>query len=226
MITMNVVEIFRSIQGEGEKAGLPCAFIRLHGCANRCAFCDTKNSWSGTSYDTLTVDAIVSEVKNSQHVVITGGEPFLQATELMVLVKKLTNTKHQVMIETSGTEKNEDALDALREFAKIPDKVHINLSPKNDKTHSLYVETAHEIKILVGATLSEDPTTSELLENVFKQNCYKSENSFYLVPMFFQPIVYPNNKEKTEAAIHKAIQKAKEYGCRVSFQIHKYAGLR
>jgi len=41
MSQLKISEIFHSIQGEGSRAGLPCAFIRLHGCGLRCSWCDT-----------------------------------------------------------------------------------------------------------------------------------------------------------------------------------------
>ena len=38
-------EIFYSLQGEANFAGLPSVFIRMQGCAVGCAFCDTKHTW-------------------------------------------------------------------------------------------------------------------------------------------------------------------------------------
>ncbi len=44
---MRVTEIFRSIQGEGTRAGRPCAFVRFTGCDLRCAWCDTAYAFHG-----------------------------------------------------------------------------------------------------------------------------------------------------------------------------------
>ena len=76
---MLIAEIFYSLQGEGELAGVPSVFVRTAGCNLRCAWCDTPYaSWQpeGTP---RTVDDIVAEVIKhpAQHVVLTGGEPMV-----------------------------------------------------------------------------------------------------------------------------------------------------
>lgn len=38
-----VVEIFQSINGEGQRAGERAAFVRMKGCNLACSYCDT--SW-------------------------------------------------------------------------------------------------------------------------------------------------------------------------------------
>jgi len=50
---MVVTEIFRSIQGEGTRAGLPCVFVRLTGCNLRCVWCDTAYAFHGGEKKTL-----------------------------------------------------------------------------------------------------------------------------------------------------------------------------
>ena len=80
--TLNVVEIFHSIQGEGANAGKSAVFVRLSGCNKNCHFCDTD--WSA-GVD-MTVSQIKDEVSNflleSQYpnnlLIWTGGEPTLQ----------------------------------------------------------------------------------------------------------------------------------------------------
>jgi 7-carboxy-7-deazaguanine synthase len=76
--TLKVNEIFRSLQGEGVRAGMPCAFVRLAGCNLRCTWCDTKYAWDeGTE---MTLDEITRAVEKLDltRVELTGGEPLIQ----------------------------------------------------------------------------------------------------------------------------------------------------
>ncbi len=41
-----VMEVFRSIQGEGLYVGEPQVLVRLRGCPLRCNYCDTPHSWA------------------------------------------------------------------------------------------------------------------------------------------------------------------------------------
>jgi 7-carboxy-7-deazaguanine synthase len=104
---MVITEIFKSIQGEGTRAGLPCIFIRLTGCNLRCTWCDTAYAFhGGTKYST---DEIIDKVHSLagdplaaiRLVEITGGEPLLQP-ETPELAEKLLAVGYTVMIETSG----------------------------------------------------------------------------------------------------------------------------
>jgi len=104
---MVITEIFKSIQGEGTRVGLPCIFIRLTGCNLRCTWCDTAYAFhGGTKYST---DEIVEKVHSlaggtlatTRLVEITGGEPLLQP-ETPELAGELLEAGYTVMIETSG----------------------------------------------------------------------------------------------------------------------------
>jgi len=104
---MVITEIFKSIQGEGTRAGLPCIFVRLTGCNLRCTWCDTTYAFhGGTKYS---LDEILAEVRSLAGgqpggislVEITGGEPLLQP-ETPTLAEKLLAEGYTVMIETSG----------------------------------------------------------------------------------------------------------------------------
>jgi 7-carboxy-7-deazaguanine synthase len=109
---MVITEIFKSIQGEGTRAGLPCIFVRLTGCNLRCTWCDTAYAFHGGKK--MTVEEVLArvdelagrlEMPGSQVSVplveLTGGEPLLQE-EIYPLAEKLLAAKYTVMIETSG----------------------------------------------------------------------------------------------------------------------------
>lgn len=104
---MVVTEIFKSIQGEGTRAGLPCIFVRLTGCNLRCAWCDTEYAFYGGKKHSVTeVCEKVAELAGTGAariplVEITGGEPLLQP-ETPELARELLASGYTVMIETSG----------------------------------------------------------------------------------------------------------------------------
>ncbi len=114
---MTITEIFRSIQGEGTRAGLPCIFVRLTGCNLRCTWCDTAYAFhGGTKMGVEEILARVEELsiapaqgqpadsgisRKLSLVELTGGEPLLQP-EVIPLSQKLLDSGYRVMVETSG----------------------------------------------------------------------------------------------------------------------------
>lgn len=103
---MYITEIFKSIQGEGTRAGLPCVFVRLTGCNLRCTWCDTAYAFHGGKK--LSVEEVMARVEEltggAKHlplVELTGGEPLLQE-EVYPLAGNLIAAGYTVMIETSG----------------------------------------------------------------------------------------------------------------------------
>jgi len=105
---MKITEIYSSIQGETQYAGLLCTLVRTTGCDLRCGYCDSAFAFHG-GHD-MTPDQIVAEVDRlgAPLVLLTGGEPMLQR-ELPALAARLLATGYKVMIETSGAH----PLDAL-----------------------------------------------------------------------------------------------------------------
>ena len=99
--TLVVTEIFRSLQGESSFAGLPCAFVRLTGCALRCVWCDSAYAFSGG--ETRPVDEVVAAVARLETplVEITGGEP-LEQEGFYPLSGALCDRGFTVLAETGG----------------------------------------------------------------------------------------------------------------------------
>ena len=100
---MRVTEIFRSLQGEGRDQGLITTFIRLTGCNLDCRWCDTRYARSGG--EDRTRDEVLAEVHalGCRRICITGGEPLLQAGELLPLLSALHHAGYVIGIETNGT---------------------------------------------------------------------------------------------------------------------------
>lgn len=100
--SLEVVDIWKSIQGEGPFAGYPAVFIRLAGCNLSCPWCDTDHQ---TGKQRLTLrqicDEVDAKVGSTRLVVVTGGEPFLQLA-ISSLFATLAGS-YSIQVETNGT---------------------------------------------------------------------------------------------------------------------------
>ena len=102
---MKFSELFYTIQGEGKFVGVPSVFFRTSYCNLRCIWCDTAyTSWTPENKD-ITVDVAVKAITQygCRHIVITGGEPFIQVKELTQLCQELNRRGHHITVETNAT---------------------------------------------------------------------------------------------------------------------------
>jgi 7-carboxy-7-deazaguanine synthase len=98
---LKITEIFYSLQGEADTAGVPTAFVRLTGCPLRCQYCDTAYAFHGG--DWWEAGAIVARVREfaTSYVCVTGGEPLAQKG-CAALLGMLCDAGLRVSLETSG----------------------------------------------------------------------------------------------------------------------------
>ncbi|USA61769.1 7-carboxy-7-deazaguanine synthase QueE [Qipengyuania citrea] len=134
-------EIFASVQGEGPSMGMPVAFMRLSRCNLACVWCDTAYTWhfqgderphrDGVEYDrkanqlSLPEDEVAARIMalGQSRLVITGGEPLLQAPALGRLLELLPDVS--VEIETNGTTRAPTPLDIrIDQFNVSPKLAH------------------------------------------------------------------------------------------------------
>lgn len=112
---MHLIELYKSVQGESSFAGLPCIFVRLAGCNLRCAWCDSEYTFSGGKPFTLDeIEEQINALAPCTLVEFTGGEPMLQARELLPLMERLLARNFTLMMETSGE----------RPLGEVPRAVH------------------------------------------------------------------------------------------------------
>ncbi len=100
---MHLIELYKSVQGESSFTGLPCVFVRFAGCNLRCAWCDSEYTFTGGK--PFTQDEVIAQIEAlapCRLVEFTGGEPMLQARELLPLMDALLDRGYTLMMETSG----------------------------------------------------------------------------------------------------------------------------
>ena len=138
-------EIFASLQGEGPSAGCPVAFIRLSRCNLACTWCDTPYTWhfegderehrGGVTYERKANQVTLSPAEaagaiaamGQNRLVITGGEPMLQAGALAEMLEHLDAQvpSMTVEVETNGTAKPPARLDIrIDQFNVSPKLAH------------------------------------------------------------------------------------------------------
>ncbi|SFP21720.1 7-carboxy-7-deazaguanine synthase QueE [Qipengyuania nanhaisediminis] len=134
-------EIFASVQGEGPSMGRPVAFMRLSRCNLACVWCDTAYTWhfegdnrphrDDRTFERKANQVTLDEAEVAERIlalgqdrlVITGGEPLLQAPALAKLLDHLPDIS--VEIETNGTTKAPVPLDIrIDQFNVSPKLAH------------------------------------------------------------------------------------------------------
>ncbi len=140
-------EIFHTLQGEGVSAGCPAVFIRASRCNLHCIWCDTDHTWNfaGSPWPhekdatpgyrkhdpaantvEMTPEAAASALLafDCPRVVITGGEPLLQQSEFLDVIRQVRQTRPDTVfeVETNGTRVPEPELAAAVD--------QFNVSPK------------------------------------------------------------------------------------------------
>lgn len=119
-MSLNVNEIFYSLQGEGGRTGQASIFIRLAKCNLACDFCDTDYE-KGVK---MSLDQILRAINTlpCKWIVWTGGEPTLQLTDEVVTFFK--ENGYMQAIETNGTRRVPTGIDYItcspkQQFEKI-----------------------------------------------------------------------------------------------------------
>jgi 7-carboxy-7-deazaguanine synthase len=159
-------EIFLSLQGEGKNQGAPSVFVRTSRCNLYCTWCDTPYTWNWRGSEFAHLDArqydreretlelgVLEIAQRVQHwqcrrVVLTGGEPLLQAPDCAALARTLRalDSRYQIEIETNGTIAPSAELDAAVQ--------QYTVSPKLEHSR---VERSLRLRPAVLAAFAENP---------------------------------------------------------------------
>ena len=202
---MKVVEIFRSMQGEGVHMGRQAIFIRFAGCNLSCPFCDEHHKYPQAKE--MAIDEIIEQCtsldpKKYCIIVLTGGEPSIQP-KIATLIDALGKADWRVHVETNGTH-----------LEAIADADWITASPKGPDYKLTYEgrdykwedDLINEVKLVA----SDDLTTDVI----------KKTWDAILVPIWLQPCDGP----KLEESKHRIITLLNEMPnlVRAGIQLHKW----
>lgn len=110
-----VVELYRAIQSEGSKNGIPHIILRTTGCTHRCWF--GEGGWCDSWYTSIhpekgkftlhNISVFFEENKDINHLMLTGGSPTMHeelCNEIINIFKMIHGfTKGIITIETEGS---------------------------------------------------------------------------------------------------------------------------
>ena len=224
--TLEIVNIWHTLQGEGPFAGHPAVFIRLAGCNLQCPGCDTDYTSRRESINPKHLMQMLSRfsqptvgvtgMRTPNLVVITGGEPFRQ--NLMPFCQMAISSGYDVQVETNGT--------LWEQPFFPPNRFHIVCSPKTPTIHKEIMKRANAFKYILAAN-AVDPTDGlplSTLENGLRPARPTEEftGDVYVQPMDDgAPWNAVTNIQNRAAAVHSCMT----FGYKLSLQTHKLLGL-
>ena len=168
-LRLKITEIFHSLQGEAQFAGMPTVFVRLTGCPLRCHYCDTAYAFHGGDWWTLpNILARVAEL-GAHDVCVTGGEPLAQKG-CAALLTALCDQGYRVSLETSG------ALSVEQLDARVIRVVDVKTPGSGEETRNLYPQLQSlggqdQIKFVITSRADYEWSRAQLRERALHQRC-------------------------------------------------------
>ena len=214
---LEVHSIFKSIQGEGPRAGIPSVFVRLAGCVLMCPGCDTDYTSVRRSMSVQEIhSSIMRTIRETngiiRSVVITGGEPFRQ--NISVLASHLRQWRDWpffVEVETNGVVSPDSS------FPWHDDGVSVVCSPKTPTIHADFRQHEGRVDwkyVLRAGEVDVDGLPKSAL--LGKRPARPSRGG----EIFVQPMDEAD-EEKNRENVGAAVDSCMRHGYRLSLQLHK-----
>jgi len=267
-----VTSVFFTLQGEGPYAGMPAVFIRLTKCNLACSFCDTffddgdwmtyeeleakvrktiEEYWKGKEAPAWAISNAGGPLYPNIVMVITGGEPTLQANLTAFLERQVGDFK-VVQIESNGTidrelpagvtlvcspkcaEKNGIATKYLAPTKQILERADcLKFVVSSDETSPYYTipDWAHEWKRNTGKEIylspmnvyNSLPQKIKILHTEKGNITMDQRSTVDEVISFWEPGLL--NLEKNQANHEYVARYCMDYGFKLNLQMHLYASL-
>ncbi len=199
--TIQLSEIFTSIEGEGILFGTKTLFVRMAGCPLKCRWCDTSYAlpmYSGNSYSLEYVKKLIADHLKpfTYKVNFTGGEPLVQYEAVIDLAKFVRERGLRTYLESACYDSDRFAklipyidickVELKMRDSKVVDMNHYDNLLQNEirclrtsvKNHKITY-----IKIVV--TNSTDiKEFADLVENIFQHESTADISGFIIQPSY------------------------------------------
>lgn len=210
--TLEIVNIWKTIQGEGPFVGIPATFVRVAGCNFRCLLCDTNYT---SDRQSVLLDNLVASIVDYglSLVVITGGEPFRQ--NIGPLVERLSAHGLAVQIETNGS----------LSIDTFPWGIaQVVCSPKSPKVHPDIASRAIAWKYVIEAGYTDEDGFPNRILGV-GMRVARPPDGFSREQIYIQPL---DEKEQWRNDRHRqaAVDICLTHGYRLCLQIQKIVGVK
>ena len=209
MLSLPVVEIFASRQGEGAQTGRPAVFVRLGGCNLACPWCDTDFRHA----ERVAIDVLLQQVdacsEGIRSVIVTGGEPTIHP-ELPALLEALKGQGYWIGIETNGVNAPQDEVRRFLDYLAVSPKALYE--PLYDEERM--VTEADEVRIVVDGEI--DAFCAAMRERIHARH-------YFLSPCEREGKM---NWEETVETLGRINRNHRHHPWLLSVQSHKLAGFR
>ncbi|MDP8266529.1 MAG: 7-carboxy-7-deazaguanine synthase QueE [Candidatus Aceula meridiana] len=223
-----IVEVFKSIQGEGKYLGVPQVFVRFYGCGAKCIWCDTPHARQGGEFKIYEPQELVSQImplsEGAHSISITGGEPLEQKDFLKEFLPLLKTRGLKIYLETNGVHDK-----ALREVVGYIDIIAMDIKlPSSTKQEAYWKEHEDFLRLLsrkdvfIKTVVSCDTLKEEVIVAAKLASKINRDIIFILQPNYF---------DLEKDVVRRCCQLQKLclpflHDVRVIPQVHKLVGLK
>jgi organic radical activating enzyme len=225
-----IIEIFKSVQGEGKYLGVTQVFVRFFECNMHCVWCDTPHSIGDTTrhYKEFSLEKLVGEIKkfgNDFHSVsLTGGEPLMQAEFINMLTPVLRSLRMPVYLETNGVLPQElasviDGIDIIAMDIKLPSSTGCQAYWQE---HEDFIKIAKKKDFFIKTVISNKTTLEDVKRASDMVSRIAPDTLFILQPNYF---------DMKDGVVAKCVEFQKDCqkylsDVRIIPQVHKFMKLR
>lgn len=230
-MSLEIVDIYDTVVGEGPFAGVPAVFIKLSHCNLKCFFCDSDFG-AGTKWEMMALMEYLIRYLSKvgeRMIVITGGEPLLHPLGPLLHRMGLEGMSYQ--IETAGSINNRDVLAKIKQASPL--NLHLYsgslvVSPKGPKIiEEISLKASGYIYVVRAGELDEKdglPNFSTQTRGRF-QPLARPPKGYPPRAVYLQPCSEGSAEDKA-ANLLEAWTSCKRHGYRIGLRQQKLLGLK